>query len=220
MDHDTTRRQGRAPYDILEASPKDEADILLGTQMVAKGLNFPGVALVGVLQADTGLLFPDFRASERTFQLLTQVAGRAGRNDSIGEVVIQTNYPGDPSILSASRHDYEGFYEKELPHRRELNYPPLAKLARIVVSGPSTDRVESEIRTIAATIKGLAPAITLLGPSPAVIEKIGNEFRYSLLLKSASPRTLASVLSAVRGSQRKSPERIKLTIDVDPVFMM
>ncbi len=219
MDRDTTRGK-RSHHTILEAFARREADILLGTQMVAKGLDFPGVALVGVLQADTGLLFPDFRASERTFQLLTQVAGRAGRNDSVGEVVIQTSYPEDPAIFAASRHDYEGFYEKELPHRRELNYPPLAKLARIVVSGPVADRVESEIGTIAATIKRLAPGITLLGPSPAVIEKIGNEFRYSLLLKSASPRTLSSVLSVVRGSQRKSPERIKLTIDVDPVFMM
>jgi primosomal protein N' (replication factor Y) len=188
--------------------------------MVAKGLDFPGVAIVGVLQADTGLLFPDFRASERTFQLLTQVAGRAGRNDSTGEVVIQTSYPADPAIVTASRHDYEGFYENELPHRRELCYPPLAKLARIIVAGPRIDRVESEIRRIAITIRSLAPAITLLGPSPAVLEKIGHEFRYSLLLKSASPRTLASVLSTIRENQRKSHERIKLIIDVDPVFMM
>ena len=219
MDHDTTRGK-RSHHTILEAFARREADILLGTQMVAKGLDFPGVAIVGVLQADTGLLFPDFRASERTFQLLTQVAGRAGRNDSTGEVVIQTSYPADPAIVAASRHDYEGFYENELPHRRELCYPPLAKLARIIVAGPRTDRVESEIRRIAITIRSLAPTITLLGPSPAVLEKIGHEFRYSLLLKSASPRTLASVLSTIRENQRKSHERIKLIIDVDPVFMM
>jgi primosomal protein N' (replication factor Y) len=188
--------------------------------MVAKGLDFPGVAIVGVLQADTGLLFPDFRASERTFQLLTQVAGRAGRNDSTGEVVIQTSYPNDPAIVAASRHDYEGFYENELPHRKELCYPPFAKLARIVVAGPRTDRVESEIRKIATTIKRLAPSITLLGPSPAVLEKVGHEFRYSLLLKSASPRTLASVLSTIRRNEWKPHERINLIIDVDPIFMM
>jgi primosomal protein N' (replication factor Y) len=134
--------------------------------------------------------------------------------------VIQTSYPADPAIVTASRHDYEGFYENELPHRRELCYPPLAKLARIIVAGPRTDRVESEIRRIAITIRSLAPTITLLGPSPAVLEKIGHEFRYSLLLKSASPRTLASVLSTIRENQRKSHERIKLIIDVDPLFMM
>ena len=219
MDHDTTQCK-RSHHAILEAFARREADILLGTQMVAKGLDFPGVALVGVLQADTGLLFPDFRASERTFQLLTQVAGRAGRNDCEGEVVIQTSYPADPAIAAASRHDYEGFYENELPHRKELRYPPFAKLARVVVSGPHADRVETEIGKIAATIICLAPGITLLGPSPAVIEKIGHEFRYSLLLKSSSPRTLAAVLSSIRKSQRKSPERLKLIIDVDPAFMM
>jgi primosomal protein N' (replication factor Y) len=219
MDHDTTQGK-RSHHRILEAFAAREADILIGTQMVAKGLDFPGVALVGVLQADTGLLFPDFRASERTFQLLTQVAGRAGRNDAVGEVVIQTSYPGDPAIATSSRHDYEGFYENELPNRKELGYPPFAKLARIVVAGPRVDRVEAEIRMIAAGIRNSAPSITLLGPSPAALEKTGNEYRWSLLLKSGSPKTLAGALASVRGSRVKSADRLKVVIDVDPVFML
>jgi primosomal protein N' (replication factor Y) len=175
-----------------------------------------------VLQADTGLLFPDFRASERTFQLLTQVAGRAGRSDGVGEVVIQTSYPNDPAITAASSHDYLGFYEQELPHRRELGYPPLAKLARIVTAALRPETAEAALKKIAASIRQHAPGITVLGPAPAVLEKAGNEYRFSLLLKSGSPRTLATVLAALRAddAQPKGAERCKLIIDVDPVFMM
>ncbi len=219
MDHDTTQGK-RSHHTILEAFARREADILLGTQMVAKGLDFPGVALVGVLQADLGLLFPDFRASERTFQLLTQVAGRAGRNDSVGEVVIQTGYPDDPAISASARHDYEGFYANELPNRKELCYPPFAKLARIVVAGSRADDVEASIGKIAAGIKATAPSIALLGPAPAALEKMGNDFRFSLLLKAASPKLLSGVLASVRGNHERSKEKIRLIIDVDPIYMM
>jgi primosomal protein N' (replication factor Y) len=219
MDHDTTQGK-RSHHDILDAFAKREADILLGTQMVAKGLDFPGVALVGVLQADLGLLFPDFRASERTFQLLTQVAGRAGRSDGVGEVVIQTSYPDDPAIATSAKHDYECFYATELPNRKELRYPPFAKLARIVVAGPAIGPVEAEITKIAAGIRNSTQSITLLGPAPAVLEKMGNEFRYSLLLKSGSPKLLSGVLSSIRESHRKANSKVKLIVDVDPVYMM
>jgi primosomal protein N' (replication factor Y) len=219
MDHDTTRHRG-AHHDILAVFEKKEADILIGTQMVAKGLNFPGVALVGVLQADTGLLFPDFRAAERTFQLLTQVAGRAGRSDSIGEVVIQTYYPEDPSILSASTHDYEGFCATELPNRRELQYPPFGKIARVLMSGPDDRQVESEMEKIAREIKNISPGVIVLGPSPAVLEKISNEFRYTLLLKSASSKNLGQVLSRIRAREKQLPKKMRMVIDVDPVNML
>ncbi len=135
MDQDTTRRKG-AHISILESVARRDIDILLGTQMVAKGLDFPGVALVGVLQADTGLHIPDFRASEKTFQLLTQVAGRAGRADNLGEVVVQTNLPDDFSVQAAAKHDYNEFISHEMRNREELGYPPFCRLARIVVSGP------------------------------------------------------------------------------------
>ena len=219
MDRDTTRKKG-AHHSILDAFAKREADILLGTQMVAKGLDFPGVALVGVLQADTGLLFPDFRASERTFQLIAQVAGRAGRSDAAGEVVVQTCYPEEPAILAASCHDFEGFYEAELPHRRELRYPPFGRLARIVLSGKDDRHVKSEIASIARTVAGLSADIEILGPSPAALEKIGDEYRYSVLLKSASPRTLAAALARIRPQGKKPFSKSKLVIDVDPTYML
>ena len=219
MDRDTTRRKGAHHY-LLDAFAQRKADILLGTQMVAKGLDFPGVALVGVLQADTGLYLPDFRASERTFQLLTQVAGRAGRSDSAGEVVVQTYYPQDPAIQAASRHDYGAFYGAELPYRRELSYPPFARLARIVLAGPHDRIVRPEIEKISRAVRGLSSAVIVLGPSPAVIEKIRNEFRYSLLLKCASPGTLARALAHVRTLEKNLPEKMKLVIDVDPVYML
>lgn len=219
MDHDTTRRRG-SHHDILDQFARKEADILLGTQMVAKGLNFPGVALVGVLQADTGLLFPDFRAAERTFQLLTQVAGRAGRSDSIGEVVIQTYYPNDPSILYASNHDYEGFCATELPNRRELDYPPFGKVARVLMSGPSAAQVRTEMDKTARKISGISSSVKILGPSPAVLEKIDNEFRFTMLLKSASPKQLGLVLSKIRAGENSLPKKMRVVIDVDPVNML
>jgi primosomal protein N' (replication factor Y) (superfamily II helicase) len=220
MDRDSTRRKG-AHHLLLDIFAKRKADILLGTQMVAKGLDFPGVDLVGVLQADTGLLFPDFRASERTFQLLTQVAGRAGRSGGAGEVIVQTYFPKDPAIIDASRHDFCAFYDSELPQRRELSYPPFTRLARLVLAGPHEQIVRSEIRTIAGMIaKSGAGGITVLGPSPAVLEKIRNEYRYSLLLKSASPAVLSKVLSRIRTTGRRFSRETKLTIDVDPVYML
>ena len=219
MDHDTTRRKG-AHHLLLDAFARRDADILLGTQMVAKGLDFPGVALVGVLQADTGLLFPDFRASERTFQLLTQVAGRAGRSDNAGEVIIQTCYPQDPAISCASRHDFEGFYETELPHRQALNYPPVARLARLVMEGPHETLVKMEMDKIGAAITALKTDVTVLGPSPAVLFKVKEVFRYSLLIKSSSAQQLKTVLSPLGELQKKLPKGIKLIIDVDPVQML
>jgi primosomal protein N' (replication factor Y) len=221
MDRDTTRYKG-AHHRLLDAFGKRRADILLGTQMVAKGLDFPAVDLVGVLQADTGLLFPDFRASERTFQLLTQVAGRAGRSGGAGEVVVQTYYPKDPAITAASRHDYLAFFEAELPQRRELRYPPFGRLARIVLAGPHVQAVRSEIEKVTRVIhqQNGNNDVSVLGPSPAVLEKIKSEYRYSLLLKSASPKVLSEVLSRVRAFENKVPKKMKLTIDVDPVYML
>ena len=157
MDQDTTRRKG-AHLNILERFAKKEADILLGTQMVAKGLHFPGVALVGVLQADIGLHFPDFRATEKTFQLLAQVAGRAGREDSSGEVIIQTYFPSEPGILAARDHDYLGFFNQEMACRQELGYPPFGKLLRIVVTGEMEGVVRSTIMNIARFIRGRLPS--------------------------------------------------------------
>ncbi|MDG5813813.1 primosomal protein N' [Chitinispirillales bacterium ANBcel5] len=220
MDQDTTRKKG-AHISILETFAKGEADILLGTQMVAKGLNFPNVTLVGVLQADTGLHFPDFRASERTFQLLTQVAGRAGRSETPGEVVIQTYFPDETAVKTARTHDYQTFFEGEIETRRTLLYPPFGKLARVVMEGKCEKNVIDCITTAADTLqRAEIPEVLLLGPSPAVLSKIDTIFRYSLLLKSSSVAKLSSALNLIRENQKTISGSTRCIIDVDPVNML
>jgi primosomal protein N' (replication factor Y) len=225
MDQDTTR--GKTGHiDIIDRFERREADILLGTQMVSKGLNFPGVALVGVLAADIGLHFPDFRAAERTFQLLSQVAGRAGRADSDGEVVIQTYFPDEPAIRAAQGHDYGAFYKNETPEREVLGYPPFGKLVRIVLFGGNEGRVKALCDDIAALLRAQAQRpsgggalVSVLGPAPAVWARIKNEFRYCLLLKAVSAKALGEVVYNVRTTV-KVPRDMRLIIDVDPVNML
>jgi primosomal protein N' (replication factor Y) len=193
----------------------------MGTQMVSKGLNFPNVALVGVLQADTGLHFPDFRASEKTFQLLAQVAGRAGRADNQGEVVIQTYCPEEIAVKTAQNHDYEQFFNYELKNRRELNYPPFSRLARIVVEGSVEQEVKDRISSISSMLRRFAgPEFTVLGPTPAVLERIANETRYSLLIKAQSARKLGEALREIRKSNCRVNKNLKVIIDVDPANML
>ncbi|NLL13681.1 MAG: primosomal protein N' [Fibrobacter sp.] len=220
MDQDTTRRKG-SHISILKEFADREADILIGTQMVSKGLNFPNVALVGVLQADTGLHFPDFRASEKTFQLLAQVAGRAGRADNQGEVVIQTYCPEEIAIKTAQHHDYEQFFNYELKNRQELSYPPFSRLARIIVEGNVEQEVKNRICGISSMLRRFAgPEFTILGPTPAVLERIANESRYSLLIKAQSARKLGEALREVRKSNSRMSKNLKVIIDVDPVNML
>jgi primosomal protein N' (replication factor Y) len=218
MDQDTTRRKG-AHAEILGAFARGGADILIGTQMVAKGLNFPNVTLVGVLHADTGLHFPDFRASERTFQLLTQVAGRAGRASLKGEVVIQTYCPGAPAIRFAANHDYLSFYEHEIRQRRELSYPPFAKLARVVAEGADEAAVAGFMGKVAGTVSGAGGGkIKILGPTAAVFARVDNVYRYSMLLKSTSTTTLGAALEKTRGLE--PPGNCRCVVDVDPQNML
>lgn len=220
MDQDTTRRKG-AHMELLEKFSQREADILLGTQMVAKGLNFPGVALVGVIQADIGLHFPDFRATEKTFQLLAQVAGRAGREDSSGEVIIQTYFPDDPGIVSARDHDFVGFYAKEIAAREGLGYPPFGKLARILVQGEAEAAVKSTISAIALAATSRPQAeLTVLGPVPAVFERINNLYRYSLILKSKTAKSIQSCVGFIRATVARPPKGVSVIIDIDPVNML
>ncbi|MBD3346845.1 MAG: primosomal protein N' [Chitinivibrionales bacterium] len=220
MDQDTTRRKG-AHVSILESFAEKKADILLGTQMVAKGLDFPGVALVGVLQADIALHIPDFRSSERTFHLLTQVAGRAGRSDDTGEVIIQTYFPQDPAIIMAKEHDFFGFFDREIESRKALFYPPHGRLARIIVQGAEEVRVREAIGRIVVEAKRAAPdGIILLGPSPAIISRIKNDFRYSLICKSNSVSLLNKVLARIRMGPVKKMKNIKVIVDIDPYSMM
>lgn len=220
MDQDSTRTKG-AHARILEDFAQKKADILLGTQMVAKGLNFPGVALVGVIAADTGLHIPDFRASERTFQLLTQVAGRAGRSDSLGQVIIQTYSPEESAIINAAQHDYETFYQSEQESRKALNYPPYSRLVRVVVEGAEESLVISTIDRIASQIRHLGKnTLLLLGPVPAVVERIKGEVRHILLIKSHDRDACSRVIFQLRSMNKKIPASLRIIFDIDPVNML
>ena len=189
--------------------------------MVAKGLDFPGVALVGVINADTGLHLPDFRASERTFQLLTQVAGRAGRSDRSGKVLIQTYCPDETAVSCAVSHDYTSFYAQESGNRKVLGYPPWGRLVRLIVVGRDEEQVKTLISKITREIRlSVGDAITILGPSPAVLERIANQSRYTVLIKSSMTKQVGMALKKVREKHRRFPPSIMLIIDVDPVNML
>jgi len=227
MDQDTTRRKGSHAA-ILDAFAGGDADILLGTQMVAKGLNFPNVTLVGVLHADTGLHFPDFRASERTFQLLTQVAGRAGRAELSGEVVIQTYCPQEAAVRFAAEHDYLSFYDHEIKHRKELSYPPFGKMARVVAEGADEAAAAAFLNKAARMVVSINAGINIdtgkikiLGPTAAVLARVDNVYRYSMILKSSSPGPLGDVLTEIRKlAAAELPAGCKCIVDVDPQNML
>jgi primosomal protein N' (replication factor Y) (superfamily II helicase) len=230
MDRDTTSHRG-AHHRILQQFENGEADILLGTQMVAKGLDFPRVTLVGVISADTQMLLPDFRASEGTFQLLTQVAGRAGRSTLAGEVVIQTLQPTHYSLKYAKTHDFHGFYKEELEHRRELNYPPFSRIVLIEFSGTIESDVQHHAKKFSEflTQQNTQKRFLILGPADAAIPKINNRFRKQLVikdLKSSDPSGafMRASLQNVKAQYVASPlgknKSVKFTIDIDPAGML
>ena len=223
LDRDAARG-GAAVEKLLGRMARRELDLLVGTQMVAKGHDFPGVTLVGVLLADTGLSLPDFRASERTFQLLTQVAGRAGRGDTPGRVVIQSYRPEAVAVAAARSHDYAGFYRSELAARRELDYPPFGYLAALRLDGVDAAEVASQAQRLAERARSLRPVergIALLGPSEAPLGRLKGRTRWHLWLRGRERRELRSMLrelvpaGADRGSSAGS--RVRLTVNVDPV---
>jgi primosomal protein N' (replication factor Y) (superfamily II helicase) len=224
MDVDTT--SGRwAHHQILDRVARLEVDILLGTQMIAKGLDFHHVTLVGVINADVGLNLPDFRAGERTFQLLTQVAGRAGRGDRPGEVIIQTAVPGHFAIRSALAHDYIAYADHELGQRRDPAYPPHVRLANIVVSGTDELRVqEAAEQTAAAAVRIArdlqARSLQLLGPAPCAIDRIRERWRWHFLLRSPSAQELGAVCRALYQELGTGTDPIRIIIDRDPVALL
>ncbi|WP_262316252.1 primosomal protein N' [Lacticaseibacillus parakribbianus] len=204
MDVDTTRKKGGHER-ILNAFGQGEADILLGTQMIAKGLDFPNVTLVGVINADTGLSMPDFRAAERTFQLLTQVSGRAGRADKAGEVFIQTYNPDHYAIQYAQNHDYEGFFAQEMAIRHRGNYPPYYFTIKLTVSHQDENQAAKAIYSLAAQLQRvLSPSAIVLGPSPAAIARLKNRYIYQLVVKYKREPRLAETLAAVLDQTQKS----------------
>jgi primosomal protein N' (replication factor Y) (superfamily II helicase) len=225
MDVDTTSAKW-AHTRILDAVGSGEVDILLGTQMIAKGLDFPNVTLVGVVDADVGINLPDFRASERAFQLLSQVAGRAGRGPKGGEVYIQTRVPGHHAVVHALAHDYHAFVRLELESRSDPPYPPVVRLANIVVSGTQQDPTADLALAAADWLRtlldrGKVGEVTLVGAAPAPVERIQNRWRWHMLLKSTSPAALTRVLRYFAERFTAPPAaQLRITIDRDPVTML
>jgi primosomal protein N' (replication factor Y) len=225
MDTDSMRARGSHER-ALAAFRDGEVRILLGTQMIAKGLDFPNVTLVGVVNADTALHLPDFRAAERTFQLVTQVAGRTGRGRQGGRVLVQTLCPDSPAIMAAVRHDLAAFASQELPHREALGYPPFTAMVRIVVRGPIASAAQSFAEEIARQLKTragqsapMAPAVRILGPATAPIAKLRGSFRYQIQLQSADGEHLRNLVRMAT-KDLKSPDDVVWTVDVDPLDMM
>ena len=217
MDVDTTRKKG-SHQALLEQFGKGEADILLGTQMIAKGLDFPNVTLVGVLNADTALNLPDFRSSERTFQLLTQVAGRAGRAEKAGQVLIQSYNPQHYAIRFAKEQDYEGFYAYEMGIRRQLGYPPYYFTIGITLSHKKEEEVLRRAYQVMGILRsGLSDASIILGPTPKPIARTHNLYHYQILIKYRLEDELASTLNQVLAlTQERENSELRLSIDHEP----
>jgi primosomal protein N' (replication factor Y) len=221
LDRDTARTK-RAFEHVLGAFAAGRVDILVGTQMVAKGHDFQRVTLVGVVSADAQLGFPDFRAAERTFQLLTQVAGRAGRGALAGEVLVETYYPDHYAIQLASRQDYVSFFEKELHFRRMMHYPPFTALATLLIRSQDLRQAIQWSRQIE---KYLQPAesrgVRVLGPAEAPLSRLKREYRFQFLLKSPKRSALHSVLEGCMNfcAAQRVPDRAVL-VDVDPVNLL
>ncbi|MCK8823621.1 primosomal protein N' [Fuchsiella alkaliacetigena] len=226
MDLDTTTYKG-AHRQLLNRFKRGEADILIGTQMIAKGHDFPQITLVGVITADTALNFPDFRAAETTFQLLTQVAGRTGRGDITGQVIIQSYTPEHYSIQLAKEHDYRHFYEQEIKYRRDLAYPPFTRLINFIIRGEqesSVAQVANQLGSIMAGELSIAEQeeVDILGPSPAALAKLRGEYRWQLILKGKN-------LALMRELGQRSLEilnnsinlgKIVISVDIEPIGML
>ena len=195
-------------------------DILIGTQMIAKGLHFPNVTLVGVINADLSLHIPDFRGGERTFQLLTQVAGRAGRGDVVGEVIVQTFTPFHAAIQAARRMDYDGFFDQEIEFRRELQYPPFGHIVLITLRGLKEELVQFSGTSFARALQTkLGPEVMLAGPTPAPLARAKGEYRYQVMLRAPTARQMTTPLKALLKTFTW-PEEISVAIDVDALSLL
>jgi len=217
MDTDATMKRGSVDR-ILEEFKKHNVDVLVGTQMIAKGHDFPRVTLVGVVNADVTLNLPDFRASERTFNLITQVAGRAGRGEEGGEVIVQTYTPEHYTVLCASKHDYEKFYQKEIKSRGDLKFPPFFHLIKITLRSRNDSRACDAAKSLAEMLKKDLKDIEIAGPAPAPIARVRGYFRWNILLKGKNSSIMALALKKVLVGYRR-PSGVLSAVDVDPVSM-
>lgn len=228
MDRDSTRRKGHA-FKILKKFSKQEIDILVGTQMITKGYDFPHVTLVGVIAADLSLGFPDFRAGERTFQILSQVAGRAGRGDQKGTVIVQTFNPEHYAITTAEKHDFRSFFEKEKALREQLGYPPFSHLACLKLQGNNSKAAVTMAQRMGREISGIlkkwpkrGKEIQVLGPAEAPLSKLRGKYRWQILLKCEKAVLLHYLLEEVQGLSRKvlRSSGVSMIVDVDPYQML
>jgi primosomal protein N' (replication factor Y) len=200
---------------MLDRFLSREANVLVGTQMIAKGLDLPRVSLVGVVAADTALYLPDFRSGERTFQLLTQVAGRAGRRTAGAQVIIQTYAPEHYALRAAQEHDYHAFYQEEIAFRRQTRYPPLGRLVRFVYASSSRAACQREAETLAEHLHASATDLRLgdwsiIGPAPAFFQRTRGRWRWHVLLRAADPAPVLAALGPLPG----------WSVDVDPVHVL
>ena len=222
MDSDTMTRPG-SHQKVLDAFRDGNIHILMGTQMIAKGLDFPNVTLVGVVNADVGLHLPDFRSAERTFQLISQVAGRAGRGDAGGLVLVQTYTPEHPCVVLAAKHDYEGFAAQELVHRKAHQYPPYQRMARLIVRSQKEDAASAFADTLAGAfkeaVKRAAGPLRLLGPAECPVFRLKDYYRFHFQVQADSSAVLHAVLREVL-AVAKPPSGVEFQVDVDPYSML
>jgi len=218
MDADTMAERG-AHERVLGAFRKRHIDVLIGTQMIAKGLDFPDVTLVGVVSADTGLFVPDYRAAERTFQLLHQVAGRAGRGEKAGTVVIQTYCPDNYAVQAAANNDYSSFVQQELTFRKLTGYPPFSRLLRVLAEARREDEARTLLQQAVEPLRGIAD-VEVLGPSPAVIARVKDQWRWHMLVKCYQPAAFAAAMAAVGTVEDRGTRTCRVTLDVDPASLM
>ena len=222
LDRDTTQRVG-ALDDVLASFRAQEADVLVGTQMVAKGHDFPKVTFVGILLADASLAFPDFRAAERTFQLLTQVAGRAGRADRPGRVVVQTFQPEHYALQAALTHQAAAFFAAEAPQREKMLYPPYARLGLVRIESRDAGMAEHWAHRAADAgerAKGADPELRIKGPAPAPIGKLRERWRHLVMVLAPTPARLSHALKRMKSDLAEAPRKVDLVFDVDAIDLL
>ena len=228
MDRDTTTRKGSL-LRLLKKLHQGRIDILVGTQMVAKGHDFPNITLVGILCADLSLSFPDFRSGARTFQLLAQVAGRAGRGERPGTVILQTYNPEHFSITAACAQDFKAFYEREITFRQSLAYPPFTRFVQFKISGKVPERVRRQAQTLGAACRQLIAdnreyqaAMEVLGPIESPMARVAGRYRWQMLVKSGSAGVLHRFIRDLQSAQVQlfSGRDVRIAVDVDPLFLM
>ena len=221
MDSDTTSRKGTQEK-ILQALEMRQIDILIGTQMITKGHDFPFITLVGVISADTALNMPDFRAAERTFQLITQVAGRGGRGETPGKVIIQTFNPDHYALRHAQNHDYKSFYAEEIDFRKDLQYPPFGRIINLRLSSIKKEVLIEEAHLLGKLAKKLRARheniAEIIGPAESPLAKIRGRFRYQMLIKGQDINVLHQIAREIISKNKNS--NVKITADVDPENFM